>query len=484
VAVSIFSTGALGAWVLFLPAAYTAFGGWISIITYAIATGLPLFLIAEWGVLILKSHPHTLSLNDYVGKRYGPTVQNLIVMIELVNVLTTLLAEYTAIGDLFEFYVGSIRAPIIFFVGMVTSVYTAMGGLQVSLVTDQGQAILALVLIFCTTIYLAMTFHHDLPTPLPPNLAANYGGFSSIFSLPISLISASVYAESFWQRVWAAKSPSVLRKAGWWSCILTTIVIAFFALVGFLGQWAGLPPLDAHNNLAFFVPFTGAPASLCVLLVVLGATMNESAVDSMQNALVATIASNYLISKPLWWTRVLVFLINVPIMIIALEPRNLLDIFLVMNIITTLSIAPILAGLWSTKLSGITVIASVVLSMCCTLTFGMVQQGGFVQGLKWIGSSEMNEYDYRIFLVAFLSSIVFVVMGRYTIDRHGSYVPKDATTTTTITTDCLPSNSDTDDKNYCHQDIEVANVYMDMTMVSTAEEEDSSREGGGDRGDK
>lgn len=42
---------------MFLPASYPSFGGWISILTYAVASGLPLFLIAEWGAIILRSCP-------------------------------------------------------------------------------------------------------------------------------------------------------------------------------------------------------------------------------------------------------------------------------------------------------------------------------------------------------------------------------------------------------------------------------------------
>jgi hypothetical protein len=36
-------------WAIFLPASYPAFGGWLSIMTYAVSTGLPLLLIAEFG---------------------------------------------------------------------------------------------------------------------------------------------------------------------------------------------------------------------------------------------------------------------------------------------------------------------------------------------------------------------------------------------------------------------------------------------------
>lgn len=89
---------------VFLPASYTSFGGWVSILTYAMATGLPLLLAAEWGAIILRSCPdvrsiafgksrqcivlyvmegiinssnalllyrQALSLNDFAKRRYG-----------------------------------------------------------------------------------------------------------------------------------------------------------------------------------------------------------------------------------------------------------------------------------------------------------------------------------------------------------------------------------------------------------------------------
>lgn len=121
---------------------------------------------------------------------------------------------------------------------------------------------------------------------------------------------------------------------------------------------------------AFFVPFSHGPPLIRVLLVVLAATMNESAVDSLQNAIVATISSNFLVraqlphavdrqrgtvtlshrspkgcipslctrcccrsdlrlldsfvlgvqvDRPVYWTRLAVFAINVPIIAIALQ---------------------------------------------------------------------------------------------------------------------------------------------------------------------
>lgn len=45
-------------------------------------------------------------------------------------------AEYTAIGDLFEYIVGGSRILIVLIIATLTSVYTAIGGLTVSVQTD------------------------------------------------------------------------------------------------------------------------------------------------------------------------------------------------------------------------------------------------------------------------------------------------------------------------------------------------------------
>ena len=47
-----------------------------------------------------------------------------------------IVAEYTAIGDLFEFVVGGSRILIVVFIALLTSIYTSLGGLSVSIKTD------------------------------------------------------------------------------------------------------------------------------------------------------------------------------------------------------------------------------------------------------------------------------------------------------------------------------------------------------------
>ena len=52
-----------------------------------------------------------------------------------------------------------------------------------------------------------------------PLLAPNEAGYASIFTMPISLLSATVFNEAMWQRVWAAESPKALYR-----CVLRSLV--------------------------------------------------------------------------------------------------------------------------------------------------------------------------------------------------------------------------------------------------------------------
>lgn len=67
--------------------------------------------------------------------------------IMLFNMGIALTAEFTAVGDLFEFIIGVSRIPIVVTIGVVSILYTAIGGLYVSIITDQWQVQ------YCTACY-------------------------------------------------------------------------------------------------------------------------------------------------------------------------------------------------------------------------------------------------------------------------------------------------------------------------------------------
>jgi Na+/proline symporter len=62
-----------------------------------------------------------------ICRRFGPVAKTLVVMLALITMCTTLLAEYTAIGAIFSEFVGSVSWGIIISVSIITLAYTAFG---------------------------------------------------------------------------------------------------------------------------------------------------------------------------------------------------------------------------------------------------------------------------------------------------------------------------------------------------------------------
>lgn len=107
-------------------------------------------------------------------------------------------AEYTGIGVLFDVILQVSPVIPIVTVGLITLVYTATGGLYVSIVTDQYQSIFSLILLVIMIIYVAVTFRPGPLPDLPSNLALNEAGISSLITLGIALSTSCFYSDAMW----------------------------------------------------------------------------------------------------------------------------------------------------------------------------------------------------------------------------------------------------------------------------------------------
>lgn len=136
---------------------YASFSGIVGLVVYAIASGLPILIIAGFGGLI-KQQPHVLSLSDFMGWRFGPIAKTTVFLLCMFNMCIALLAEYTTIGSVFQDFVGSVSWGIIVIIGVLTLCYTAYGGLAVSIATDQAQGIASVILAIIVAIYVAVTY--------------------------------------------------------------------------------------------------------------------------------------------------------------------------------------------------------------------------------------------------------------------------------------------------------------------------------------
>jgi len=377
-----FFAGAIGAWVIASPSSYASFAGMIGLVFYSLASGLPVLLIAFCGPLIERKLPHALSLSDFMGWRFGYGVKTFVMCLALLNMSIAMLAEYVTIGSLFNVYLGSVGYPMIIVVGLLTLSYTTVGGLLVSIATDQVQGITSLALMLFVAIYMAATFRADLP---PANFTSTIKGtteygYSAIFVMPLSLTTATIFSEAMWQRAWAASSPSKLKAAAWIGATGICLVVFVSGLVGWLAAWADLIPYDVANpNLYMFYGLDGAVNLgtqtinnwIGVVVLLLAVVMNEGAVDSLQNGMVAAASSHLkdvlpwldrtlpqFKGYPLIYTRSLVLSLNIVLIVLGAIGSTsnwaVIDLFLISNMLCATAAFPVILGVfdgigWPTK---------------------------------------------------------------------------------------------------------------------------------------
>jgi len=96
-------------------------------------------------------------------------------------------------------------------------------------------------------------------------------------------------------------------------------------------------------------PNSTVDSGIEVLTLILALVMSESAIDSLQNGIAATISSTFLRGRPMYFARITVVLINVVIIPFALANYNVLALFLSANMLGCCWFLPCLfGGLWDT----------------------------------------------------------------------------------------------------------------------------------------
>lgn len=427
----------LGSWVTTSPAIYSSFSGILGLAIYAAAAGLPFVIVAYVGALVRSADPGASSLPDFLRRRFqfehsghepknasggqwaGTAIASLTSLVILFVQSLNLLVEYATLGTLFTSYVGctgflAVLPPLLN--ALLTTVYTIAGGLYVSILTDRLQAVVSLILAIVIVAFAASS--KDATTGLPPltddQKGFNFAGFSSICSMPVSLLSSLVFTEATWQRIWAATDDRALKRASWMAFVGVSLMTFLFGFVGFVALWNGRAGPDTDPNLYFFAFFSTEPDSsldslpgLAALLC--AAVLSEAQADSLQNGITATLSSTFLRGRPLWMTRAVVVIVNVPLAILATTPQanNALSLFLLSNMMTTCFMLPVAAAMIQRPsirrvVTEWTVVSGCVCGVVGVTAYGWGSVGSFEDGVRmaWLG----NNYGYDYFLVPLATS--------------------------------------------------------------------------------
>ncbi len=280
---------ALGAWILFGPASAATWGGIGSVIGYSLGTAFPMIALIFLGTKIRKIFPRGSSLTEFIHHQFGKNLFKLILILTIFYMFIFLCAEVTAVSMLVNYISGTPLWITATLVVVTTLVYTLYGGLRASILTDNLQFFIILILLFICVFYLFFSrsdyisfeviqtnSQHLLSGKYIPNYTAGLTFF-------IAVAATNLFHQGNWQRVFAAKDSEVLKKSLWISFI---IIIPIVFIMGISGIIAVSLDSKVNPDLAFFsILLKDKTEFLSVLIIILAVSLAVSTIDTLVNAI-------------------------------------------------------------------------------------------------------------------------------------------------------------------------------------------------------
>lgn len=340
-----FMASGMGAWILFTPPEVGATVGVDGVLGYALASALPIVVLALLGRRVRAVVPSGHTLTEFVRLRFGPAFHGYVIGISVLYMVIFVTAELTAIGGVTGVLSNVDPRVVIVAVAAVTLAYTAYGGLRASLRTDRWQAWFIVALLVVAAVATLWGLGRRPARPAAEHLlAVDASGVQVAITLVIAVVAANMFHQGYWQRVWAARDmPALYRGAG----LGALLVIPVVALMGAVGVFAATGGMDLGSPpVAFFAVLDGLPWWLSAVALVLGLSLVTSSVDTLENALASLVVTERPMLS-LTWARVVTVALLIPAVVVAVQGYSVLRLFLIADLLCAATVVPVLLGLWS-----------------------------------------------------------------------------------------------------------------------------------------
>ena len=280
---------ALGAWVLFGPAAAATWGGIGAVIGYALGTAFPMIFLIYLGKKIRTEFPKGSSLIEFMRKKFGKSLFKLILFMTIFYMFIFLCAEVTAVAVLINYISGTELWVTALIVLLATLTYTLYGGLRASIFTDNIQMIVIGILLLISISYIlsytgnAFSFEY-IKQKNPQLLSSSYiPSYTAGLTFFIAVAATNLFHQGNWQRVYAAKNYKTLKQS---------LIISFFIIIpivffmGFTGMVSFSIDPSQRADLGFFTLLLKEQTqTLSLLIITLGLALTISTVDTLVNAI-------------------------------------------------------------------------------------------------------------------------------------------------------------------------------------------------------
>jgi len=375
-----FVASALGAWILFGPASAATWGGIGSVIGYALGTAFPMIAFIFLGTKIRKVFPKGSTLTEFIYKKFGKNLFKLILILTIFYMFIFLCAEVTAVSILVNYISGTplwLTASLII---ITTLIYTLYGGLRASILTDNIQFFIVLILFLISLYYLfSQNLNHvsfDIVKESSGHLLSssyipNYTAGLTFF---IAVAATNLFHQGNWQRVFAAKDEAVLKKSLLFSFF---IIIPIVFLMGLSGIIAISIDSKVNPDLAFFSVLLKDKAKfLSIVIIVMAVSLTVSTVDTLVNAISSIVVvdskkiyKRFIKINYLNLSKFFIIILSIISLIIASKGYSILYLFLLADLLCCAAVITVFYGFYQKSFKEKKSIISILLGLFLGLLF-------------------------------------------------------------------------------------------------------------------
>ena len=363
---------ALGAWILFGPASAATWGGIGSVIGYSLGTAFPMIALIYLGKRIRNIFPSGITFTQFIFYKIGKNLFKFILLLSIFYMFIFLCAEITAIAMLIN-YISNVPLWITAALVLATTlVYTLYGGLRASILTDNFQFLIVIILLFvCMYNILTSNFisYEDITNNSSNLLSSKYiPNYTAGLTFFIAVAATNLFHQGNWQRVFAAKNYDVLKKSLKLSFLIIIPIVFFMGITGIIAI-----SIDSKVNpdLAFFsILLKDKSEFLYMVIIILAVSLTVSTIDTLVNAISSLIVvDGKKINKSLNSPNILIILLSIIAFFVASKGFSILYLFLLADLLCCAAVFPVFYGFYKRTLKEKDLIMSVIIGLFLGLLF-------------------------------------------------------------------------------------------------------------------
>ncbi len=357
---------ALGAWILFGPASAATWGGIGSVIGYSLGTAFPMIALIYLGKKIRKDFPTGITFTQFIFYKIGKNLFKFIILLSIFYMFIFLCAEITAVAMLINYISGAPLWITAVLVIVTTLIYTLYGGLRASILTDNFQFLIIIILLFvCMNNVLSsdLIFYKSITNNSGVLFSSKYiPNYTAGITFFIAVAATNLFHQGNWQRVFAAKNYEVLKKSLKLSFFIIVPVVFFMGISGIIAISYNK---EVNPDLAFFsILLSDKSEILSMVIIILAISLTVSTVDTLVNAISSLIVvDGKKINKNLKSANTLVILLSIVAFFIASKGFSILYLFLLADLLCCAAVFTVFYGFYKKKLNEKNAIKSILFGL-------------------------------------------------------------------------------------------------------------------------